>query len=94
MDNLPTYAEALTMSQEQLKEKLAPVKIQRARQKGILEMAELDVEIADKRAGLVETCVDEDICFDDVIELIDQIALLERRKKQYQEILEKLFPEM
>ena len=90
---LPTYKEALKMGKEKLSEALVPVRARRAQKQAELEMCKLDEQIATKQADLQEACCKEDVSFPRIIELQDAIALIERKRKQYQNILDEMFPE-
>ena len=90
---LPAYKDALKMGKEKLGEMLVPVKATRAKKQAELEMCKLDEELATKQADLHEECCKEDVSFPKIIEMQDAIALLERKKKQYQKILDEMFPE-
>ena len=56
-------------------------------------MAKLDEEIATQTAQIYEICCAKEIRFADLIEKQDQLALVERKRKQYQKILDEMFPE-
>lgn len=88
---LVKYKDALKMGKEKVAQKLAPVKAARAKKQAELEMAKLEEEIATKEAGIHEACCKEDVDFPRIIELQDKLALLERKKKQYQKILDEMF---
>jgi hypothetical protein len=55
-------------------------------------MAKLDEEIATMTAKIHEICTEKEINFANLIEKQDQLALTERKKKQYQKILNEMFP--
>lgn len=89
---LPSYQEALRMGKEALDAALVPVRANRAKKQAELEMCKLDEDIATKQAALHEACTQQELKFDRIIKLQDEIALLERRKAQYQQILDQMFP--
>lgn len=91
---LPTYEEALKAGKEKVKEMLIPVRVKRARKKAELEMLKLEEDIANKEAAVSEECCKEDVDFPKIIDLQDKIGLLERRQKQYQKILDEMFPDV
>ena len=90
---LPAYKDVLKMSDSVIKKTLAPVKAARARKQAELEMCKLDEEIATSEAEILEKCCGEDIDFAKLIDMQDSLALAERKKKQYQKILDEMFPE-
>ena len=89
---LPSYREALQMGKEKVAELLIPVRVNKARKKAELEMCELDEKIATKTEEVSKACTAEDVDFSALIRLQDDLAMLERRKKQYQTILDEMFP--
>jgi len=90
---LPQYKEILKMSGEKIKASLAPVRAARARKQAELEMCKLDEEIATTEADIYEACSKEEVNFKAIIEKQDRLGLLERKKKQYQKILDEMFPD-
>jgi hypothetical protein len=90
---LPTYKDVLKMGEDTLKMTLAPVKAARAKKQAELEMCKLDEQIATKEAEIHEQCCKEDVNFGRLIDMQDSLALAERKKKQYQKILDEMFPE-
>lgn len=90
---LPAYKDILKMAKEKVDDTLAPVRAHKAKKQAELEMAKLDEEIATQTAKIHETCCQKEIDFAALIKLQDNLALTERRKKQYQKILDEMFPE-
>jgi len=91
--NLPSYKEVLSMGKEALKETMIPIRFRKARKQAELEMCKIEEEIAVKAASLQDTCSKEEVNFKRIIELQDELALIERKKEQYQQILDQMFPE-
>ena len=90
---LPAYKDILKMAKEKIDDTLAPIRAIRAKKQAELEMAKLDEEIATQTAQIYEICCAKEIRFADLIEKQDQLALVERKKKQYQKILDEMFPD-
>jgi len=90
---LKPYKEILKMAKEMVDEALAPVRAMRAKKQAELEVAKMDEKIATHEAKIQEICVEKDINFDKLISAQDELALMERRKKQFARIIEELFPE-
>ncbi len=90
---LPSYKEVLSMGKEKLKEAMIPVRFNKARKQAELEMCKLDEELAVQSATLQDVCSKEDVNFPRIISLQDELCLLERKKEQYQQILDQMFPE-
>ena len=55
-------------------------------------MAKLDDELIRLEADIQEQCAKEDINFPNLLDKLDKVALLERRKVQYEIVLAQLFP--
>lgn len=89
---LKPFADSIAMSKEKLAESLAPVRARKVRSQAELEMAKLDDEIIRLEATVQEQCAKEDINFPDLLDKLDKVALLERRKAQYADVLAQLFP--
>lgn len=90
---LTSYREVLKLGETKLKEALIPVRVKRARKQAELEMCKLEEEIANGEAGLQEECAKEEVKFSKIIDMQDELGLLNRRKKQYQQILDEMFPD-
>lgn len=90
---LPSYKSVLKMGKEKVAATLAPVKAARAKAQAELEMCKLDEEIATREAEILEACCKDEVRFSNIIDLQDKLALSERRKKQYQKIMDEMFPE-
>jgi hypothetical protein len=89
---LPSYREILAMSKEAIDATLAPIRAAKARAQANLEMVKLDEQIAVLESEINETCCEREVNFARIIEKQDRLAILERRKKQYQRILDEMFP--
>jgi len=89
---LKPFAEIIAMSKEKLSEALAPIRARKVRSQAELEMAKLDDELIRLEADIQEQCAKEDINFPSLLDKLDKVALLERRKAQYESVLAQLFP--
>ena len=89
---LKPFAEIIAMSKEKLSEALAPIRARKVRSQAELEMAKLDDELVRLEADIQEQCAKEDINFPSLLDKLDKVALLERRKTQYEAVLAQLFP--
>lgn len=90
--DLPSYKDVLSMGKEALKEVMIPVRVNKARKQAELEMCKLDEDLAVKAASLQDICSGENVNFAKIISLQDELALLNRKKEQYQQILDQMFP--
>jgi len=88
---LPKYTDVLKMSKETVSETLAPVRAARAKKQAELEMAKLDEDIATNEAKLYEECCREEVNFTNIIRMQDELGLSNRKKTQYQKILDEMF---
>lgn len=89
---LKPFAEIIAMSKEKLAESLAPIRARKVRSQAELEMAKLDDQIIRLESEIQESCAKEEINFTALMDKLDTAALLERRRKQYDEVLSQLFP--
>lgn len=91
---LKSYQETIALSKEKLDEALAAPRANRMKKKAEFEMAKIEEDIADKEAEVQELVTSKDIDFEELLNTLDEIALLERRKEQYANVIEQLFPKV
>ena len=89
---LKPFKELIAMSKEKLDEAMAPIRARQVRSQAELEMAKLDADILNLETEVQEACSKKEINFPALLDKLDKIALLERRRKQYNKVLEELFP--
>jgi len=89
---LKPFKEIIAMSKEALAASLAPIRARKVRSQAELEMAKLDDELVRLEAKIQEDCAKENIDFTALLDNLDKVGLLERRKKQYEQVLSELFP--
>lgn len=90
---LKPFAEVIALSKEKLAEALAPMRARKVRSQAELEMAKIDEELIRLEADVQEDCAKDSINFPALLDKLDKVALLERRKTQYTKVLSELFPE-
>jgi hypothetical protein len=90
---LTPYKKLLTMAKEAVDISLAPVRARAARKQAELETAKLDEKIATLESEITQECSKKDLNFDTIIRKMDDLALAERRKAQFEKITNELFPE-
>lgn len=90
---LIAYNDILKMTKEKVQSALAPARARQTRIQGELEMAKLDERIATIEQEITEVCSEHPLKFDKLIDKMDQLALIERRKKQFDKVIKELFPE-
>ena len=90
---LKPFKEIIAMTQELKDKALAPIRARQVQSRAELEMSKLDEKIVSLEASIQELCALKEIDFDKLIRSMDELALAERRKRQYEKILAELFPE-
>ena len=89
---LKPFADLIKLSKEKLDEALAPVRAHKVKSQAQLKQAEIDEKLVTLEAEIQEMCAQKDVNFDSLIKKLDEVAILERRKKQYGKIVDELFP--
>ncbi|MCY1240235.1 hypothetical protein D9M72_530720 [compost metagenome] len=89
---LKPFKELIAMSKEKLDEAMAPIRARQVKSQAELELAKLDAEILTHEGQVQEMCTQKEINFPNLLDKLDKIALLERRKNQYANVLKQLFP--
>lgn len=89
---LRPFKELIAMSKEKLDEAMAPIRARQVKAQAELEMSKLDAELLTHEGEVQEMCTQKEIKFPTLLDKLDKIALLERRKKQYADVLKQLFP--
>jgi spermidine synthase len=90
---LKPFKDLIAMSKEKLDEALAPIRARQVKTQAELKLAEIDEKIVTKETEVQELCTGKTIDFEKLLKTLDDIALLERRKKQYDKVLSELFPD-
>ena len=83
----------IKLTKEGIDKALAPIRCRQVKSQADLEMAKIDEKIITLEAKVQEMCVEKTIDFDSLLRKLDEIAILERRQKQYLKVLSELFPE-
>lgn len=89
---LKPFAELIALSKEKLDEAMAPIRMRQVKSKAELEMSKLDGDLLQAEIRVQEMCAAMDINFPALMDQLDRIGLMERRKKQYTDVLQQLFP--
>ena len=71
---------------------MAPIRARQVKSKAELQLAELDAKILTKETEIQEMCSQKDIDLPKLIDKLDEVAIIERRKEQYSKVLAQLFP--
>ena len=88
---LTPYRKILAMTKDKVRETLAPLRNIEMRKRAELEMAKIDSKMVEQDAKIQEICAEYPINFDRLIDAIDENALMERRKKQFAQIIKEMF---
>lgn len=89
---LKPFKEIIAMSKEKLNEAMAGPRARKVQAQAEVKKAELDCRILTLETEAQELWTVKDIEFDRYFEKLDEIGLLERRRKQYDITLGQLFP--
>lgn len=89
---LRPFKELIGLSKEKIDAAMAPIRAKQVKAKADLKMSGLESDILDKETKVQEMCLVKDIDLCGIIDILDQIALLERRKDQYTKVVNQLFP--
>ena len=89
---LTPYRQLLALTKEQIDASLAGARANSAQKKAELEMAKIDETIATTENKINELCSTKDLDFNQILENLDEIDLANRRKGQFQKVINELFP--
>lgn len=88
---LMKYKKILTLAKEKVTEAMAPLRAREMRKKAELEACKLDSTIAEKEQKIQEYASEYPINFDRLIDAIDDLELTNRRKEQFDKIINEMF---
>lgn len=88
---LMKYKDILVLAKEKIKEVMAPLRAREMKKKAELEACKLDSTIAEKEQKIQEYASEYPIDFDRMIDAIDELELVKRRKEQFENIIEEMF---
>lgn len=89
---LKPFAEIIGLSKEKLNEALAPIRARQVRAKADLEVTQIDTRLLSLETEIQEMCAGKDLNLPHLIDKLDDVALLERRKAKFAEVISQLFP--
>lgn len=87
------FKELIAMSKEKLNEAMAPLRARAVKAQAEMEMTKLESDVIALQSSVQEMCVEKEINFTRLFDKLDEIALLERRLEQYNDVLSQLFPD-
>lgn len=88
---LTPYKKMLKFAKDKKDELLAPIRANQAKKQAELEMSKLDEKIATAQTDIQEISSEHPIDFNKLIKSLDELALIERRRKQFEKIIKELF---
>lgn len=89
--SLLKYKDILVLAKEKINEAMAPLRAREMRKKAELEACKLDSTIAEKEQKIQEYASEYPINFDKLIDAIDDLELVKRRKEQFEKIITEMF---
>jgi hypothetical protein len=89
---LRPYKELIALSKEKLDEALAPIRARRFKAQSELEKSKLETEQLEKETKVQEMLTNKEPSLPSILDCLDDIALLERKREQYDDLLGQLFP--
>lgn len=87
------YKDILVLAKEKIAEAMAPLRAREMRKKAELEACKLESVIAEKEQKIQEYASAYPIDFDRLIDAIDELELVKRRKDQFDKIINEMFGE-
>ena len=87
------YKDVLVLCKEKVKEALAPLRAREMKKKAELEVCKIDSQIAEKEQKIQEIASEYPIDFHKMIDAIDDLDLIKRRKEQFEQIIHEMFGE-
>ncbi len=90
---LTAYKKIITMAKEKISEALAPIRAMQVKKQGEIELAKLDEKIITQQVRIEEIASEYPVDFNKLINALDDLALSERRHKQFETIISQMFPE-
>src|SRR6185437_9941838 len=93
---LKPFKEIVAYTKEKVTEVMAAPRARRLKAQAEAELSDLDIEIITLEGKIEESLYAEDsyknFSFKNLLKQLDELSLLERRKKQYDKVLKQLFP--
>lgn len=91
MSVLQKYKDLIAMAKDKITETMAPLRATEMKAKAELEIAKIESSIAEKEQKINELSAQYPINFDAMIDAIDDLDLVKRRKTQFQKIIDEMF---
>lgn len=85
------YKDLLLLAKEKIDEAMAPLRAREMRKKGELEVIKLEAEIAEHESKMQKMKSTYPLNYESILDHIDELNLLQRRKDKFEEIIAELF---
>jgi hypothetical protein len=89
--SLMKYKDVLALAKEKIAEAKAPLRAKEMKKKAELEVCKLESTIADREHKIHEYASQYPIDFDKLLDAIDELELTQRRKEQFERIINEMF---
>lgn len=88
---LMKYKDILTLAKEKITEAMAPLRAREMKKKAELEACKLESTIAEKEQKVQEYASEYPVDFHKMIDAIDELDLVKRKKEQFDKIIIEMF---
>lgn len=89
---LTPYAELLNLTPDEREKKNSTAKLNKQKQRGLLKIAELEEKISTLEETVISLCSQTELNFEAIVDKQDELALAIRRKEQFSNVINQLFP--
>lgn len=90
---LMSYKKAISMTKEAVDAAMVPIRARQVRKQAELEVSKIDEKILTLEVEIQELSTKHPFNFESLFDKMDRLALLERKKKQFDKVLAELFPD-
>ena len=87
------YKDVLILCKDKIKEAMAPLRAREMKKKAELEVCKIESQIAEGEQKIQELASEYPIDFHKMIDAIDELDLIKRRKDQFNSIIAEMFSE-
>lgn len=85
------YKEIIGKSKEKIDELMAPIRANRMKKAAESEALKVEEDILNLQSKVQDICLEYPINFNKLLDILDEIAVLERRQEQYAIVIKDLF---
>lgn len=91
--SLMKYKDVLILCKDKIKEAMAPLRAREMKKKAELELCKIESQIAENEQKVQEYASQYPVDFDKLIDALDDLDLIKRRKEQFETIINEMFSE-